>query len=203
MQSSHKYCQWHCVMKNFALQQGKSRGTIPCTPSECSSGLRTMEWTELHMLVTTVGLLKARHSTTKIHILLRPLKVNEHHVYRVKKIFEGKGNVWDCPRASLPHSTRTKNGVNGVQAWITRNPCLVLFIYKMWWMWYVLESLETLVTKNFFPKRWIWCQEPFHTFSQKTCISELTKGTPDISSMFAQDAYDSKNQKSCSAFMPH
>ncbi len=45
------------------------------------------------MCVTIVGLLKAWLSAAMIHTLLRPLRVNEHHVYHIKKLFEETGNI--------------------------------------------------------------------------------------------------------------
>ncbi len=56
----------------------KSEGTTPHTcPNLCWLPvlvIRMMEWTEFHVYVTIVGLLKAGHSAVKIHTLLRPLK---------------------------------------------------------------------------------------------------------------------------------
>ncbi len=55
--------------------------------------------------------------------------------------------------------------------------------WKMWWMWDMLKSLKTLaVSKKSFPKKWIWSQEPFCVFSQKTFVSKITKNTLNISS---------------------
>ncbi len=47
------------------------------------------------MHVTTVGLLKLGYSPAKICTLLRMLKVNKHHIYHVKKLFEETGDVRD------------------------------------------------------------------------------------------------------------
>ncbi len=67
-----------------------------------------MEWTEFHVSVTIVGLLKAGRSTAKIHMFLRLLKVNECRVYHVKKLFEETGDVCDCLQACRPLSTHKK-----------------------------------------------------------------------------------------------
>ncbi len=42
---------------------------------------------------------------------------------------------------------------------------------KMLWKRYLLESLETLaISEKSSAKRWIWHQEPFHMFTDKTCL---------------------------------
>ncbi len=66
------------------------------------------------MRVTIVDLLKVVHYTVEIHMLLRPLKVNERQVYHVKKLFEETGDACDRPRAGQSRSTRAKNVVNAV-----------------------------------------------------------------------------------------
>ncbi len=88
----------------------KTGGTTPRTV-ECLSvaGSSDMEWTEFHMHVTIVGLLKVGHSTVKIHILLRPLEVKKR-LYCVK-LFKETGNVYDHLQAS-----QSKNVVNAVHA---------------------------------------------------------------------------------------
>ncbi len=69
--------------------------------------------------VTLVSLLKVGHSAAKIHTFLRSLKVNEHHVYHVKKLFEEIGDFHDCPQAGQPRSTCMKNVMNLVYTQIT------------------------------------------------------------------------------------
>ncbi len=68
-----------------------------------------MDWTEFHMCVTIVGLLKAGHSAAKIHTLLRLPKVNKRYIYHMKKLFKDIGEVCDRSRASQPCSARMKN----------------------------------------------------------------------------------------------
>ncbi len=74
------------------------------TPIDCLNARRLaavvtqmMEWTEFHMRETIIRLLKVSHSAVKIHTPLRPLKVNERHVYHVKKLFKETGDVHDGP----------------------------------------------------------------------------------------------------------
>ncbi len=55
--------------------------------------------------------------------LLRLLKINERHVYHVKKVFQETGDVCHHSRAGQPCSAHTKNVVNAVRARITQKPC--------------------------------------------------------------------------------
>ncbi len=101
----------------------------------------------LHLRIIIVRLLKAMHCAAKIHMLFRPLNVNEHYVYHVIKLFEGTGDNCDHPEAGQPHSTRMKNVANAIP----------------------LESLETsAVSKKSSPKRTILHQELFCVLSEKT-----------------------------------
>ncbi len=74
---------------------------------------------KFHMRVTIVDLLTMGHSAAKIHTLLRPLKLNKHQVYHVKKLFKDTGDICDHPRADQLCSTRMKNVVNAVRIQIT------------------------------------------------------------------------------------
>ncbi len=48
---------------------------------------------------------------------------------------------------------------------------LSLLAWKIWRMQYTLESLETIaISKKSFPKRWLWHQELFCMFSERTWI---------------------------------
>ncbi len=81
----------------------KSRDITPHTPSECLSVANSSdtndEWTEFYMHAIIVGLFKAGQSPLKMHTLLKLLKVNECHVYAVKKFFKEVGDILNHPPA--------------------------------------------------------------------------------------------------------
>ncbi len=101
------------------------RGTTPHTLNVCwlpAIALQMMEWTEFHVCVTIVILLKEGHSAVNIHMLLRPLKMSECHVYHVTKLFKETGDVCDCPQGGWPCSACTRNVMNVVHTRISQNP---------------------------------------------------------------------------------
>ncbi len=125
-QSSHKYCQWCFVIRNFALQHGatvplwRTKVSLPKNCSliaGCSDTHSEVGWTEFHVCVTVVGLLEVGHSTAKIHTLLRPLKMNERRVYCVKKSSKRRA----------------------IFVIICKQVNFISFTQKMWRMGYMLE----------------------------------------------------------------
>lgn len=81
-----------------------------------------MEWSEHHVRVTIIGLLKAGHKVSKIYSLLKPLQINERFVYRTVQRFKETGDVVDRQRAGRPRSARTKNVVKAIRSRIDRCP---------------------------------------------------------------------------------
>ncbi len=65
------------------------------------------------------------HSASKIHALLKSLKVNKRHIYLVKTHFEKTEDICDHLQAGRSRLTRIKNMVNVVHARITQNPCQI------------------------------------------------------------------------------
>ncbi len=73
-----------------------------------------MKWTDHHICVIIVGLLKTRRSVRKIFGLLRSLKIIQHFVEHTKQHYEETGDVVDCPRQGWLHLACTNRVVEVV-----------------------------------------------------------------------------------------
>ncbi len=98
--SSHKYCRWHCVMRNFVLQQGATvwRAAVP-TPHTLSKCLSVDGSCDMNDKMDRVS-----------------------HVCNSCWFIEGK-RLWSPMSWSTSFHYNMKNVVNVVHARITRNPC--------------------------------------------------------------------------------
>ncbi len=73
----------------------KSRDTTPHTLSEYLFVAGSSDMNRISHSRDNCWFIKAGHSTAKIHMLLRLLKVDICRVYHVKKLFEETGNICD------------------------------------------------------------------------------------------------------------
>ncbi len=98
---------------------------FPNTPLQVvarHSVIVAMEWTNYHMRVTIIGLMKAGKNAKQIHTLLKPLKVNKCFVYHVLVLYNNTGDIVDQLRSRWLCTASKKKVVEAVCAGINRNP---------------------------------------------------------------------------------
>ncbi len=81
-----------------------------------------MEWTDYHVCMMIIGLMKAGKNAKQIHTLLKPLKLSECFVYRVLALYNDTGDIVDWSKSGWPRTTRTKKVAEAVRARINQNP---------------------------------------------------------------------------------